>query len=319
MSSDNNKLALIDSNQYSVMEKLANIATKSGYAGKTEVQAMFVMLKGFELGISPMQALDGITVIQNKTTVSPQLMLALINRSGELADIKITTDATKAEVTMTRRNRSPHTETFTMTNATAMGLAGKDNWKKQPAVMLKWRAVSACARVVFPDVIQGMYTPEEMGAEVSEDDSGNLIIDEPVVEVQTTPEIAPETVLSVEIPTQAPTTQQPAQNTNLTPSSPFGKQLEALPTWFNTATKDCFGALKQYLMKSIYADNAYHMNGSLDKHGITTNKGSKLADKWATKAAKEVVDYLIAERDAAMQAQQDHDEAESVAELGQTA
>ena len=35
--------------------------------------------------------------------------------------------------------------------------------------MYRWRAISACARVVFPDVITGIYTPDEMGAEVNLD------------------------------------------------------------------------------------------------------------------------------------------------------
>lgn len=174
-----NALALMQQTEYDLMSKLATIAFKSGYTQQNEAQLLFVMAKGFEIGVSPMQALDGIQVIKGKTTVSPQLMLALINRSGLLEDMKIDGDATQCTVTMTRKGRSSHAETFTMGNAQSMGLAGNYNWKAQPATMLKWRAVSACARVVFPDVIQGMYTPEEMGAEVSENSSGDLVIETP--------------------------------------------------------------------------------------------------------------------------------------------
>ena len=35
--------------------------------------------------------------------------------------------------------------------------------------MYRWRVVAACARTVFPDVILGLYAPEEMGAEVNEE------------------------------------------------------------------------------------------------------------------------------------------------------
>lgn len=174
-----NELALIRADEYTTMNKLAEVAAASGYAQKNHMQALFIMIKGYELGISPMQALDGITVISGKTTVSPQLMLALINRSGELEDMKIDATDTECKVSMKRKGRSEHTEVFTMKDAAAMQLAGRDNWKKQPKVMLKWRAISACARVVFPDVIQGVYTPEEMGADVTEDASGNVIIETP--------------------------------------------------------------------------------------------------------------------------------------------
>lgn len=172
-------LALIQTTEFDLMSRLAEIAAGSTYTKQNKTQAMFIMLKGYELGISPMQALDGIQVIQGKTTVSPQLMLALINRSGQLEDMKIDSDAKVCTVMMKRVGRSPHVETFSMENAKAMQLANKDNYIKQPAVMLKWRAVSACARIVFPDVIQGMYTPEEMGAEVSEDASGEIVIEAP--------------------------------------------------------------------------------------------------------------------------------------------
>jgi hypothetical protein len=61
-----------------------------------------------------------------------------------------------------------------------MGLAGKDNWKKQFGVMMYWRCVAKACRRIFADVIAGCYTPDEMGAEVDED--GATIIDGEVIE-----------------------------------------------------------------------------------------------------------------------------------------
>jgi hypothetical protein len=55
---------------------------------KTPEAAVVIILKGRELGIPPMEALNSISVIQGKPTVSPQLMLALIYRSG-LGSIQI--------------------------------------------------------------------------------------------------------------------------------------------------------------------------------------------------------------------------------------
>jgi hypothetical protein len=43
-----------------------------------------------------------------------------------------------------------------------MGLIGKDNWKKQFAVMAQWRALAANLRITFPDAISGLYLIEEM-------------------------------------------------------------------------------------------------------------------------------------------------------------
>lgn len=143
---------------------------------RTPEAAVAIMVKGMELGLPAMAALNGITVIQGKPTVSPQLMLSLINRSGQLEDIQIDTGAAGATVTMKRRGRTSFTAKFGPNEAQAMGLNTKDNYKKQAPVMYQWRAVAACARVVFPDVIDGLYTPEEMGADVNVDEDGAMTV-----------------------------------------------------------------------------------------------------------------------------------------------
>jgi hypothetical protein len=143
---------------------------------RTPEAAMAIIVKGMELGLPPMAALAGITVIQGKPTVSPQLMLSLINLSGQLENLDVETGMQGATVTMKRRGRSAFTSRFGPAEAKAMGLDSKDNYKKQAPVMYQWRAVAGCARVVFPDVIDGLYTPEEMGAEVQVDEDGAMTV-----------------------------------------------------------------------------------------------------------------------------------------------
>lgn len=158
--------------QWQVMKQKADVLIASGFLPKSITnanQAIAIMMQGAELGIGEWAALNGISVIQQKVTISPQLMLALINRTGQLENIKIEGNDQGCSVMIKRKGRTAHTETFTMQDARDMQLAGKDNYKKQPAVMLKWRAVAACCRVTFPDAIAGMYTPDEMGAETNED------------------------------------------------------------------------------------------------------------------------------------------------------
>jgi len=164
---------------------LAQVLVKSGMLPRsvesTEA-AVAIMLKGRELGIGPMHAFDSITVIQGKPGASPQLMIALINRSGFCEQMDISDDGNAAVVTMKRRGRAPHTERFGMDDAELfmtsewinkvkreIPLSQKHNWKSQPKTMRKWRAVAACARIVFPDVIAGMYTPDELGAMTDQD------------------------------------------------------------------------------------------------------------------------------------------------------
>lgn len=167
----NTSLALIQPSEFQMAMQLAKVAAQSGYAQKSEAEAVFLILKGLELGISPFAALDGIDVIKGKPTVSPQLMLGLINRSGLLENIEVTDDGNTCRVTMWRKGRSPHTESFGMDDAARMktkedgkiiSLAEKHNWRAQPRNMRKWRAIGACARVVFPDVLKGLVAAEEV-------------------------------------------------------------------------------------------------------------------------------------------------------------
>lgn len=172
-----NALAVVNATEWQAMTQMARALHASGFLPNSinsPEKAVAIILAGRELNIGAWQALQTINVIQGKPTVSPQLMLALIKTSGQLEDIKIDGDAKGCTVMMKRRGNHPHTETFSIADAAALGLTGKDNYKKQPAVMLRWRAVAACARIVFPDVILGLYTPDEMGATVTVTEDGGM-------------------------------------------------------------------------------------------------------------------------------------------------
>jgi hypothetical protein len=132
-----------------------------------------------------MAALNNISIIQGKPTVSPQLMLAMANATREVEDVQITSSEQGATVTIKRKGRKAHTTTFGPKDAKAMGLDGKDNYKKQPATMYQWRAVAANLRVTFADVILGLYTPDEMGAVVDEEGAIESGFNEPLREAVT--------------------------------------------------------------------------------------------------------------------------------------
>lgn len=158
--------------EWQVIREQASVLLSSGFLPasiKSPEAAMAIILTGRELGIGPMAALNSINIIQGKPTLSPQLMLAMANGTGQVEDVKIDTGTDGAIVTVKRRGRSPYTTTFGPKEAKAMGLDGKDNYKKQAATMYQWRAVAANLRITFPDVIMGMYTPDEMGATVTSD------------------------------------------------------------------------------------------------------------------------------------------------------
>ena len=157
--------------EWNIMERYANAAVKSGLVkdGLRPDQALFIILKGYELNITPIQALSDIHLISNKPGLSVQLMISLANRSGmlthlDIPDANIAFKAGEATVTATRKDRpdSPITMTFTMADAEKAGLMRNPTWKSYPGQMLVNRAVSMVLRRIIPEALSGMYLDEEL-------------------------------------------------------------------------------------------------------------------------------------------------------------
>jgi hypothetical protein len=159
------------------LKEQASMLVKSGMLPisiNTPEKAIAIAITAKELGIGMMEGFRSINVIQGKPCISPQLMLALANRMGQMQDIEFTGDDRGCKVTITRKGRKPHTEEFGVKEATALGLIGRDNYKKQAGVMFRWRALAAALRVTFPDLVLGLYTPEEMGADIKINSEGDM-------------------------------------------------------------------------------------------------------------------------------------------------
>lgn len=116
-----------------------------------------MVLYGQDLGLSPMQAIQGIYVVKGKPQLAAQTWLALARRAGHRITVKEHTPEV-CTVEITRGDtREQHTETFTIADAQRAGLAGKDVWKSYPKRMLLARAVSDCCRFICPEIALGFY------------------------------------------------------------------------------------------------------------------------------------------------------------------
>ena len=179
--------------------EVSTVLVKSGLLPKaidTAEKASVIILKGRELGIPMMASFSLINVIDRVPTVSPQGMLALINSRGVVEDLKIEGDDKQCTVTMKRRGQSAHTEVFTWSQAqkmataewkdgqrTTIPLTEKYNWRQMPKFMLQWRCVAACARIVYPDIVGGLYPPEEIDPGLVVNEEGE-VVEGQVVEAQ---------------------------------------------------------------------------------------------------------------------------------------
>lgn len=160
---------------YDHWEALTNISKKILDAGITKLGSAtsinLVILRGKGLGLDMFQALENITVINNKTCMSGSLASALVERSGLLIDKghvyegEPDTESRKCTVTVQRKGRKPVSWSFTLREAKKAGLyPGKtgSGWNSFSDSMLYWRALGFAYRREFPDVMGGMYLVEEL-------------------------------------------------------------------------------------------------------------------------------------------------------------
>lgn len=127
---------------------------------------LIVMMYGQELGLSPVQSLQGIYVVNGRPSMSGQLWFSLIRKAGHRIAVSDHTDKS-CTVTITRGDSGEeHAETFTWADAERAKLTGKDVWRQWPKRMLLWRAGSSCATIICPEVAMGF---DLQGAEYVED------------------------------------------------------------------------------------------------------------------------------------------------------
>jgi len=133
-------------------------------AVKTPAQALVIMMTGAELGMSPMGALRQIHVIEGRPSLSADLLVALVLKSGFAEHFSCVESTNDRAVWSTRRRGESHEVEceWTFGDAKRANLVNKDNWKKYPRAMLSHRASAELARRVYPDVVGGHYTPDEI-------------------------------------------------------------------------------------------------------------------------------------------------------------
>lgn len=166
---------------WAMIESMAPVIHASRmYKVSSPAAAATIMLAGHELGVGMTAAFDLIHLIDNKPSLSPRGALALLHKSPEKSEIRINRidgpDGAYVghEVYMKRRDGFDYTARFTMADAVTAGLVkAGSGWEKYPSNMCMWRAVGFAADVVFPDVLAGLKTADQYGADLSQ--TGDVI------------------------------------------------------------------------------------------------------------------------------------------------
>lgn len=141
------------------------VASRMFSAYGTPEAAMLVMMAGREFGLGAMASLRSFHIVEGKPTMSAQAMMArcLEHPSCKLFRVVRSKCSHEVAVVEVQRNgwESPEVYTWTIDDAKRAGLASKQNWSKYPRDMLINRCIAEAARFAFPEVMAGVYSPEE--------------------------------------------------------------------------------------------------------------------------------------------------------------
>ena len=153
---------------------------------------MYMVMMGHRWGLDIMASLQ-LHVIEGKVCLPAVFVLGMIQKSP-LCEYLALVESTATSATWATKRRGGRREIqldFTIEEAAQMGLltkgrdqaaAARNQWNRQPRTMLRWRALSAIARMVFADLIGGLYTTEEM-VDVIEMRGGQVVV-EPVTKAE---------------------------------------------------------------------------------------------------------------------------------------
>lgn len=133
----------------------------------TPQAVLSTILAGRELGLQAMASLRAFHVIDGKPTLSSDLIRATVLKSGVCEYFRLVERSAEKATFVTKRKGDPELSlTYTLDEARKAwskdeGAWAKSGWGKHGADMLVARASTKLARVVYPDVVLGLYCPEE--------------------------------------------------------------------------------------------------------------------------------------------------------------
>jgi hypothetical protein len=136
------------------------------FKGKPE-SCLLAIQHGSEVGLSPMQSLQSIAVINGRPTIWGDAALALVQSSPVCEYVKEHTEGQGDNLTAVceakrRGYPAPTVSRFSMADAKRAGLAGKSGpWSQYPERMLALRARGFALRNAFADALRGLITAEE--------------------------------------------------------------------------------------------------------------------------------------------------------------
>ena len=156
---------MADAMAFSTMVSKTEFAPKD-FRGKPEA-CLLAIQHGSEIGLSPMQSLQSIAVVNGRPTIYGDAALAVCLAAlvCEWVTESVDGEGDRMVATCSAQRRgypAPITSTFSVADAKAAGLWAKQGpWSQYPKRMLAMRARGFALRNAFADVLRGLVTAEE--------------------------------------------------------------------------------------------------------------------------------------------------------------
>lgn len=133
---------------------------------KTPQDVVLLVQFGAGFGVPAMMAIQNLYIVEGKVTMGAHIALGLAMSHPACEYMMCTESTTEQAVWEGKRagHPKPTTVSYTIKQAKDARLTNKSNWQKHPAEMLRARAGMHLARLLFPDMLAGVYDPDELGA-----------------------------------------------------------------------------------------------------------------------------------------------------------
>lgn len=121
------------------------------------------------MNINPFMVMQNVVIVKGRPTWPAQFIIATINSSGRFDDIlkfdiKGSGDTLECRAYTSRNGETLIGPTVTMNMAKGEGWLAKDGskWRTMPELMIQYRSATFFGRLYCPDLLNGMYSTEEV-------------------------------------------------------------------------------------------------------------------------------------------------------------
>lgn len=149
-------------------EVLSKVGIFPDYLKGKPHDILATIITGAELGLSPMQSVRDIVVVKGKGFIQSALKVALVKQSPLCEYFRmVESSATRAVYETSRIGEGKTRYEYTIEMAQTAGLASQDNYRKDPAGMLRARCSGKLAEIVYSDVTRGIGDKDDIAPAVA--------------------------------------------------------------------------------------------------------------------------------------------------------